>query len=69
MKDAFDISIPCDCCSNCPAHFTPTKPTSKRSFWGAWSYFCPQCGLPVQRNEDVNFCGTCGKRLDWRGLT
>lgn len=27
---------------------------------------CPSCGLPVSRHEDVNYCGTCGKRLDWR---
>ena len=30
-------------------------------------YICPKCGLPVSRKEDVNYCGTCGKRLDWRG--
>ena len=27
---------------------------------------CPKCGLPVSRHEDVNYCGTCGQRLDWR---
>lgn len=27
---------------------------------------CPKCGLPVSRCEDVNYCGTCGQRLDWR---
>lgn len=26
---------------------------------------CPKCGLPVSRHEDVNYCGTCGQRLDW----
>lgn len=26
---------------------------------------CPSCGLPVSRHEDVNYCGTCGQRLDW----
>lgn len=50
------------------SHIVPTKPNSKRNWCGAWSYFCPSCGLPVQKHEDVNYCGTCGKRLDWRGL-
>lgn len=27
---------------------------------------CPKCGLPVSRHEYVNYCGTCGQRLDWR---
>lgn len=27
---------------------------------------CPSCGLPVSHREDVNYCGTCGRRLDWR---
>ena len=28
---------------------------------------CPKCGLLVSKREDVNYCGTCGQRLDWRG--
>ena len=50
------------------ARIVPTKPKSKRNWYGVYSYFCPNCDLPVQKHEDVNYCGTCGKRLDWRGL-
>ena len=32
-----------------------------------FKYTCPSCGLPVSHREDVNYCGTCGRRLDWRG--
>lgn len=31
-----------------------------------FKYTCPSCGLPVSHREDVNYCGTCGRRLDWR---
>ena len=36
----------------------------KRTYYR--NYVCPKCGLPVSKHEDVNYCGTCGQRLDWR---
>lgn len=36
----------------------------KRTYYRNW--VCPKCGFPVSKHEDVNYCGTCGQRLDWR---
>lgn len=44
----------------------PTK-VEKHPIWSNHNYTCPKCMSPVSRKEDVNYCGTCGKRLDWGG--
>ena len=33
------------------------------------SGFCPHCGLELNRVWNTDYCGSCGERVSWHGIS